>query len=51
VLQVYGAPRSAALDALNDAADKATPERLCAALLPSPDETPRPARNCDLSGP
>jgi len=50
VLQVYGAPRSAALDAPDDAADEAAQEGLLAALLPPPDETPRPARNCGLAG-
>jgi len=50
VLQEYGAPRSAAFDAPDDAADEAAHEGLLAALLPPPDETPRPARNCGLAG-
>jgi len=50
VLQVYGAPRSAAFDAPDDAADEAAHEGLLAALLPPPDETQRPARNCSLAG-
>jgi len=50
VLQVYGAPRSAALEAPDDVADAAAQQGLFAALLPPPDPTPRPARNCGLAG-
>ena len=50
VLQVYGAPRSAALEAPHDAADASAQQGLLAALLPPPDPTPRPARNCGLAG-
>jgi len=50
VPQVYGFPRSAALDAPDVAADEAAQEGLLAALLPPLDEMPRPSRNCGLSG-
>jgi len=51
MLQVYAAPWSAALDAPDDTVDDAAQERLLAALLLPPDETPRPARNCGLAEP
>ena len=47
---MYGAPRSAALEAPEDAADAAAQQGLLAALLPPPSQTPRPARNCGLAG-
>jgi len=50
VLQVHGAPRSAVLEAPDDAADEAAQHGLLAALVPPPDATPRPARNSELAG-
>jgi len=50
LLQVYGAPRLAALEAPDDAADAAAQQGHLAALLPPPDPTPGPARNCGLAG-
>ena len=50
VLRVYGAPLSAALDTPDDAADAAAQQGLLAALLPPPNQTPRPERNCGLAG-
>jgi len=50
VMQVYGAPRSAALEAPDDAADAAAQQSLLAPLLPPPDATPRPARNSVPAG-
>jgi len=49
LLHVYGAPRSAALEAPDDAADAAAQQGLLAALLPPLDATPRPARNSGLA--
>jgi len=50
VLWVYGAPRSAALQAPDNAADAAAQQGQLAALLPPPNQTPHPARNCGLVG-
>jgi len=48
VLQVYGALRSAEMEAMDDAADAAAQKGLLAALLPPPDATPLRARNYRL---
>ena len=50
VLRVYGAPRSAALEAPDDAADAAAQQGLLRSLLPPPSQTPRPVRDCGLAG-
>eukprot|EP00168_Porphyra_purpurea_P010995 TRINITY_DN2757_c0_g1_i1.p1 TRINITY_DN2757_c0_g1~~TRINITY_DN2757_c0_g1_i1.p1 ORF type:complete len:274 (-),score=18.50 TRINITY_DN2757_c0_g1_i1:171-992(-) len=50
VLQEYGAARLAGLGAMDDAADAAAQTNLLAALLPPPDQGPRPQRNCGLAG-
>jgi len=49
-LRVHGAPRSAALEASDDAADAAAQRGLLAALLPPLNQKPLPARNCGLAG-
>jgi len=50
VLQVYGVPRSAALEAPDDAADAVAQQSLLTPLLPPPDATQRPARKSVLAG-
>lgn len=50
VLQEYGAARFLGLEALDHDAEVAAEGDLLAALLPSPEEVPRPRRNCGLAG-
>lgn len=50
VLQQYGTARLAALEALDDEADVAAEDALLAAVLPPPENVPRPRRNCGLAG-
>jgi len=50
VLQEHGPPRSAQPEVMDDAADAAARTDLLAALLPPPDQRPRPQRNCGLAG-
>jgi len=50
VLRVHGAPRSAALEAPDDAADAAVQQGVLRSLLPLPSQTPRPVRDCGLAG-
>jgi len=50
VPQKYGAPRMAGLEVMDDKADAAAQTELLIALLPPPDQGPRPRRNCGLTG-
>lgn len=50
VLMEYGPARLPGLEALDHEADVAAAGPLLAALLPAPEDVPRPRRNCGLAG-